>query len=130
MVSGVGMLLSVPCAAVVLYAETPWIYWSAVFWAEFFLFLNTGPANAILINVVMPKMRVGAFAINIFLIHAWGDVLSPGIVGVVSDRTNLRFALLSVLPLSMVLSGVFYLLGARHLEPDTQMVVQRMKSGK
>jgi len=130
MVSGVGVLLSVPCAAVVFYAETPWIYWSAVFWAEFFLFLNTGPANAILINVVMPKMRVGAFAINIFLIHALGDVLSPGMVGVVSDRTNLRFALLSVLPLSMVLSGVFYLLGARHLEPDTQMVVQRMKSGK
>ncbi len=128
MVSGVGMVLSVPCAFVALYAKTPLVYWIAVFWAEFFLFVNTGPANAILINVVMPKMRVTAFAINIFLIHALGDVLSPGIVGWVSDATNLNFALISVLPVTMVLSGVFYLAGMRHLEPDTQRVTERIKA--
>jgi MFS family permease len=131
LVSGVGMLLSVPCGIVALYSENPAVYWPAIFWAEFFLFLNTGPANAILINVVMPKLRVGAFAINIFLIHALGDVLSPGIVGSVSDKTeDLRFALVTVLPAAMVLSGVFYLVGMRHLEPDTQMVTQRMRSGQ
>jgi MFS family permease len=128
MVSGVGMLLSVPCAFVAFYAKTPAVYWTAIFWAEFFVFLNTGPANAILINVVMPKMRVTAFAINIFLIHALGDVLSPGIIGWVSDVTNLNIALLSVVPVTMVLSGVFYLAGMRHLEPDTQQVTERIKA--
>ena len=127
--SGIGVLLSVPAAFVALYSNEPKIYWMGIFWAQFFLFLNTGPTNAILINVVMPKMRVGAFAINIFFIHALGDVLSPGIVGYISDRTDLHFALVATMPITMFLSGVFYLLGMRHLESDTQRVVERMKSG-
>ena len=129
MVSGIGVLLSVPGALVVFYSSDPKIYWMGIFWAQFFLFLNTGPANAILINVVMPKMRVGAFAINIFFIHALGDVLSPGIIGWISDRTDLHFALVSTVPITIFLSGVFYLLGMPHLESDTQRVVKRMKSG-
>ena len=127
MVSGAGMLLSVPCGVVALYSSNPTIFWSAIFMSQFFLFLNTGPANAILINVVMPKMRVGAFAINIFLIHALGDVLSPAIIGGISDRTNLQFALLAVTPITMLLGGIFYLLGMRHLDSDTRRVVERMK---
>jgi len=98
MVSGGGMLLGVPCSFIALYSDHPTIFWPAIFWAQFFLFLNTGPANAILINVVMPKMRVGAFAINIFLIHALGDVISPPIVGWISDKTDLQFALISTMP--------------------------------
>ncbi len=128
MVSGVGMLLSVPCGFIALYSGNPNIFWPAIFGAQFFIFVNTGPANAILINVVMPKMRVGAFAINIFFIHALGDVISPPIVGWISDKTDLQFALISTMPLIMLLGGVFYLLGMRHLESDTQMVVERMKS--
>ncbi len=130
MVSGTGMLLSVPCAVVALTAESPAIYWSAIFWAQLFIFLNTGPANAILINVVMPKMRVGAFAVNIFLIHALGDVLSPGIVGWISDRTDLRFSLITTMPPIMLLGGACYLLGMRHLESDMQRVTERIKSRK
>ncbi len=128
MISGVGMMLSLPCAFVALYSQDPLTYWLAVFWAEFFIFINTGPSNAILINVVMPKMRVGAFAINIFLIHALGDVISPFIVGSVSDVTDLHFALIVVIPGAILLSGVFYLMGMRHIARDTEAVVERIKS--
>ncbi len=127
--SGVGMFLSLPCAFVALYSHTPAVYWVAVFWAEFFIFINTGPSNAILINVTMPKMRVTAFAINIFLIHALGDVLSPTIVGWVSDRTDLHFSLVTVIPGSILLSGFCFLAGARHLFSDTERVVERIKTG-
>jgi MFS family permease len=127
MVSGVGMLLSVPCMFVALYAQAPIVYWPAVFLAEFFLFVNTGPSNAILINVTMPKMRVTAFALNIFLIHAFGDIFSPFLVGLVSDATDLHFALVTSMPVVMALSGVFYLMGMRHLVSDTERVVQRIK---
>jgi len=127
MVSGIGMLLSVPCGVIAIYSPDPVTFWTAIFMSQFFLFLNTGPANAILINVVMPKMRVGAFAINIFLIHALGDVISPPIVGWISDKTDLQFGLFAVAPVTMLLAGVFYLLGMRHLERDTQRVVERMR---
>jgi MFS family permease len=128
LVSGVGLLLSIPCALVALYAATPVVYWPAVFCAEFFLFVNTGPSNAIIINVTMPKMRVTAFAINIFVIHALGDVISPWLVGRVSDLTNLHFALLTTMPLVMALSGVVYLSGASHLVRDTERVIERIRT--
>ena len=128
LVSGVGMLLSVPAIVAVLMVDSPQLYWVCVFLAEFFLFLNTGPANAIILNVTMPNMRAGAFAINIFLIHALGDVISPYMVGAVSDATNLRFALVMIMPLVGVASGIAYLWGMRYLVSDMESAVQRIKS--
>jgi sugar phosphate permease len=130
MVSGVGMLLTVPFLIAAIYFESPIIFWSAVFLAVFFLFVNQGPTNAVLINVVMPKIRVGAFAINIFLTHALGDLLSPAIVGVVSDRANLRLALLTVAPVAMALCGIVWLWAMRHQATDTERIAQLMKDVK
>jgi predicted MFS family arabinose efflux permease len=128
LVSGVGVLLSVPALIAVLLADSPQIYWVCVFLAEFFLFLNTGPANAIILNVTMPNMRAGAFAVNILIIHALGDLFSPYIVGAVSDATNLKFALVTIMPLFAVAAGLAYLWGTRYLGADTEMVSQRLKS--
>jgi MFS family permease len=130
LVSGVGMFLSVPALFVVMLVDSPRICWVSVFFAEFCLFLNTGPANAILLNVTVPNMRAGAFAINIFLIHALGDVISPPIVGAISDVTNLHVALITTMPLITVAGGFFYLLGMRYLQHDTEAVTQTIRSGK
>jgi MFS family permease len=127
LVSGIGLLLGMPCAVTALMSRNPLIYWPAIFLAEFCLFANTGPSNAILINVTMPKMRVTAFAINIFFIHALGDVISPVLIGTISDYIDLHFALLAVAPVVMVLSGTAYLLGARHLASDVDRVLERMR---
>ncbi len=128
LVSGIGILLSVPAIFLVLLADSPRIYWVAVFLAEFFLFLNTGPANAIILNITLPNMRAGAFAMNIFLIHALGDIISPPIVGAISDATNLKIGLVIIMPLVTIGSGIFYLWGARYLVRDTEAVVTRMKN--
>ncbi len=130
LVSGAGMILSVPALLAVLLADSPQIYWVCVFLSEFFLFLNTGPANAIILNVTMPNMRAGAFAINIFLIHVLGDIISPPIVGAISDITNLKTALIITMPIVTVASGAAYLWGMRYLERDMESVVQRMKARK
>ena len=37
--------------------------------------------------------RTMAFAVNIFLIHALGDAVSPTLIGYVSDVANLKTAL-------------------------------------
>jgi sugar phosphate permease len=128
LVSGIGILLSVPAIFAVLLADSPRVYWVAVFLAEFFLFLNTGPANAIILNITLPNMRAGAFAINIFVIHALGDIISPLIVGAISDVTNLKTGLITMMPLVTIGSGLFYLWGARYLAQDTEAVTTRMKN--
>jgi MFS family permease len=78
---------------------------TAIFIAEFFLFLNTGPLNTVIVNVTNPAVRAMAFAVNIFFIHALGDAVSPSILGWLSDQWGLRSALL-ITPGVMVLAGL------------------------
>ncbi|MBP2670623.1 MAG: transporter, partial [candidate division NC10 bacterium] len=92
LVSGVGLALSVPCAAAVILLEDRTGALIAIFLAEVFIFLNTGPLNAIIANVSRSEVRATAYAVNIFIIHALGDAISPAIVGMVSDRVGLSAA--------------------------------------
>ena len=83
LVSGAGMLIGFVMLILVLFRPFPEA-WGWIFLAVFFLFFNTGPSNTILANVTHPAIRSSAFAINIFIIHAFGDAGSP-LVGLVSD---------------------------------------------
>lgn len=123
LVSGAGMLLGVPAAYVGLTADARPVYLSAIFLAEVLLFLNTGPANAVLVNVVLPEIRATAIALAIFVYHLLGDVPSPILIGWVSDRTDLETSLLALCLGAMALSGVLYLMGSRTLGEDTDRVL-------
>ena len=50
------------------------------------LFLNTGPLNAAMANVLPAQLRGWGFAINTMAIHLLGDAASPTLIGVASDR--------------------------------------------
>jgi hypothetical protein len=91
-----------------------------IFLAVFFLFLNTGPSNAILANVTRPSVRANAFALNILVIHALGDAISPPLLGAVAGRS--WNAALYVVCGAMVLSGVLWSCGAPFLGRDTDRV--------
>jgi MFS family permease len=123
LVSGVGLLLSVPAAAVALSADDPRVYFSAIFVAETLVFLNTGPLNALLANVVSPAIRSTAFAVNILVIHLLGDALSPTIIGMLSDRVGLRSAFM-IAPAMLAVAGLVCLLGIPRVGPD----MERMES--
>ena len=79
---------------------------------EFFLFLNTGPLNAAIVNSVSAPVRATAISLNLFCIHAFGDTFSPTIIGAISDKTNLRVGLGATL-IFLVISAVILLAGAR-----------------
>jgi MFS transporter, Spinster family, sphingosine-1-phosphate transporter len=124
-VSGFAMLLGFPMILLVLWTPFP-ACWIMIFLAEFFLFFNTGPTNAILANVTHPAVRAGAFAVNIFVIHILGDVISPPIIGFTRDRTgnlHLGFVLVSVMTL---VGGILWLWGTRYLEEDTRRAPTRL----
>jgi predicted MFS family arabinose efflux permease len=117
LVSGVGLALSVPCAAaVILLEERAWVL-AAIFLAEVFIFLNTGPLNAITADVSRSGVRATAYAVNIFVIHALGDAISPAIVGMVSDRVGLSAAFW-IAPGALALAALFCFWGMRTYAAD------------
>ncbi len=119
-VSGVGMLTACPFFIATLYIPFP-AAWVAMFFAIFFLFVNTGPSNAALANVSLPAVRATAFAVNIFVVHALGDVQAFWLLGYIGGHANMHVAFLFVSGI-IFLSGLAWLIGAKYLAADTAAV--------
>jgi MFS family permease len=112
--------LTLPCGVMVFFGPKAWAI-PALLVTEFFLFLNTGPLNAAIVNSVSAPVRATAISMNLFCIHAFGDTFSPTIIGAISDRTNLSIGLGATL-IFLVISAVILLAGARfapHLEDSS-----------
>jgi MFS transporter, Spinster family, sphingosine-1-phosphate transporter len=126
LVSGIAMLLGFPIFLAALRAPFPWAIWVLIFLACFCLFFNTGPTNTILANVTHPSMRAAAFAFNIFIMHALGDVISPVIIGVLNDRYGDMNRSFLMVGLMFLVAGIFWLIGVRYLKRDTEMAPMRL----
>ena len=103
--------LTLPCGIVVFFGPTAWAI-PALLVTEFFLFLNTGPLNAAIVNSVSAPVRATAISLNLFCIHAFGYTFSPTIIGAISDKTNLRIGL-GVTLIFLIISAIILLAGAR-----------------
>ncbi|MGP8271071.1 MAG: spinster family MFS transporter [Terracidiphilus sp.] len=107
--------LTLPCGAMVFFGPRAWAV-PALFAAEFFLFLNTGPLNAAIVNSVSAPVRATAISFNLFCIHFFGDTFSPTIIGAISDRTNLSLGLGATL-IFLIISAIILRTGARFAPP-------------
>jgi predicted MFS family arabinose efflux permease len=105
--SGVATLAASLPAWLALTATSPVIYQTALFAAEFLLFLSTGPVNVVIVSAVPAGMRAMAMAVSIFVIHALGDAISPPIIGTLADLGGLARAV-TVVPLAIVVSGLVW----------------------
>jgi MFS family permease len=103
--------LTLPFGALVFFGPHGWAI-PSLFAAEFFLFLNTGPLNAAIVNSVSAPIRATAISFNLFCIHFFGDSFSPQIIGAISDHSNLSIGLGATL-IFLVISCVILLAGAR-----------------
>ncbi len=119
-VSGIGMLIACPFFIATLYIPFP-AAWITMFLAIFFLFVNTGPSNTALANVSLPAVRATAFAVNILVIHALGDVQAFWLLGYIGGHANMHVAFLFVSGI-IFLSGLAWLIGAKYLPADTAAV--------
>ena len=117
LVSAVGMALAFPAALLAIYGPPAWIFPSLLM-AEFFLFLNTGPLNAAIVNSVSPAIRATAVGLNVWIIHVLGDVPSPLLIGFISDRTQHSLQKgFSVAMAAIVLSAAVLFYGMRFAPP-------------
>lgn len=73
----------------------------------FFLFLSTGPVNTLILETVPMNLRASAMALSIFMIHLFGDMWSPELVGRLADAWDLHKAVL-ILPVALLLGGVLW----------------------
>jgi hypothetical protein len=119
-----------------------------LFVAMVLLASTLGPCNTVPANVIPANRRAAAYALQIFLIHLFGDISSPPLIGWLSDWLgrddvarsplgqmlarlgatpvatpdgvkNLTAGMLIVAPM-LVLGGLFFLRGSRYLARDQE----------
>jgi MFS family permease len=126
LVSGAAMLLAFPLVFLIPVTPFP-LAWLLVFLAVFCLFFNTGPTNTILANVTHPSVRATGYALNILIIHALGDAISPLVMGVIADWNDKDMGVaIQVVAGVILVSALLWLWGTRYLERDTALAPTRL----
>jgi hypothetical protein len=106
-------------------------FWSMTFLAVamLFLFLPTGPVNTLILETVPINLRASAMAVSIFMIHMFGDMWSPEIVGRIADATgSLRKGVL-ILPSVLIVSAVFGLVLAVKTKRAAALAAEKPSDG-
>lgn len=85
--------------------------------AEIFVWTYIAPISAVSINVVPPRLRARSAGLQIFIQHALGDIISPPIIGLVSDSTGSLQSALQSTWIAMTLCGVSWFVAYRFLKP-------------
>ncbi len=146
LLAALAVLVATPLGTIGILDSETWTSLGFLFGASVLLSMVLGPCNTVTANVVPANRRATGYASFIFLIHLFGDISSPVILGWISKQfgkpsvanspigqffasigarpvdtqegvTNLTVAMLSVAPV-LALGCVFFLLGSRHLPYD------------
>ena len=115
--SGWALIASFPFTLAAVLSPDPALFWPAMFVTLLLSFVNMGPLNAALVNVLPPDLRARGFGLHTTTIHLLGDALSPFLIGVVSDSIGLRIPVL-LTGLLLPLAGLVLLIGRRQLVAD------------
>jgi MFS transporter, Spinster family, sphingosine-1-phosphate transporter len=138
----VAVTLAVPFGAAGILVPTQGLSLGLMFVAMVLMASVLGPCNTVTANVVPATQRAAGYAVSIFMIHMFGDISSPILIGNLSewfgrpsvvesplgyflaslgahpvDSTNLAGGMLSLIPM-LALGGLFFLIGSRYLAAD------------
>jgi MFS family permease len=101
---------------------TPLGYWAfrstefnefvlALFLVQTAIFAALAPANTAILQAVPSRMAATAFAVSIFAIHAFGDVISPPLAGILADQMPMPDAMLLLVAAVAVSAVVWFWAG-------------------
>src|SRR5438132_683078 len=119
--SGWSLVASLAFTLPAVLAPSPAIFWPATFLTLLLLFMNIGPLNAAMANVLPADLRARGFAVTTGVMHLLGDAASPWLIGVASDAVGLTLPVL-VTGALLVVAGVVLLLDRASLVRDTRAV--------
>ncbi|HZP38672.1 MAG TPA: MFS transporter [Methylomirabilota bacterium] len=120
-VSGATLAASIAFTLPAVLSPAPAVYWSALFVTLFLLFMNIGPLNAAMANVLPADLRARGFAVTTMVMHLLGDAASPSLIGLASDRVGLTGPVLATGCL-LALAGVVLLWGRATLARDLERI--------
>ncbi|PZR11419.1 MAG: MFS transporter [Archangium gephyra] len=123
LMSGFGLSFAAPMMLVAVHAESKSLLLGSLLLAQFFIFLNNGPLNAAIVNVVSPGFRAFAFSISTMTLHLLGDAASPAIIGWISDTSKKAggpglATAIQINALPVLIGGLVLLAGARWFRPN------------
>lgn len=106
---GLSVLVAVPIAFAAFLVGTKMLSMAFLAAAMFFLFLSTGPVNTLILETVPINLRASAMAVSIFMIHLFGDMWSPEIVGRIADATGSLQRAVLILPVALIVGAILWL---------------------
>ena len=115
--SGLSLFVAMPFTALAVLSPNPRVYWPAMGATLFCLFLNYGPLNAAMVNVLPSNARARGVGLHTTTIHLFGDACSPFLIGAASDVIGLRLPVLCT-GLLVGFSAILLILGRRALVRD------------
>jgi MFS transporter, Spinster family, sphingosine-1-phosphate transporter len=115
--SGWSLVGSIVFTLPAVLAPSPMIFWPATFITLLLLFMNIGPLNAAMANVLPADLRARGFAVTTGVMHLLGDAASPWLIGVASDAVGLTLPVLLTGAL-LVVAGIVLLLDRASLVRD------------
>jgi len=116
-VSGLGIILAWPLAALVIFSPLPALYLPSLVAAIFLLFLHPGVITAVIVSVAGPGLRAQAVALNIIIIHLVGDAPSTFLIGWTADHFGLTWGVALTL-VALILAAILILTAIPHLVRD------------
>jgi MFS transporter, Spinster family, sphingosine-1-phosphate transporter len=123
-VSGWSLTVSLVFTGFAVLSPDPAVFWPAMFVTLLLLFINTGPLNAAMANVLPADLRARGFAVTTMMIHILGDAASPWLIGLASDRIGLTIPVLAAGCL-LAVSGLVLLAARAALDADMRGVRSR-----
>jgi len=116
-VSGWSLVTAIVFTVCAILAPQPAVFWPAMFVSLLLLFMNIGPLNAAMANVLPAHVRTFGFAVTTMLMHVLGDAISPWLIGEISDHVGLALPVL-ITGCLLSVAGVILLAGRRTLTAD------------
>ncbi len=108
-VLALSILAGVPFSLAAFLAGSQFVSMACLAGAMFLLFLSTGPVNTLILETVPVNLRASAMAMSIFLIHLFGDIWSPEIVGRLSDSWHSLQKAVLILPVALLVGAGLWL---------------------
>jgi len=122
LVAGAGFLIGAPLAIWLLTIRDIDLFIPVFCAAFFFLTWYNGPLSATIFDVVPPQIGGTVVGAYLFFIHLAGDAIAFPLVGALSDRFGLEYAMF-LLPVVALLGGTLVLFAARSVVRDVGAVV-------
>lgn len=95
----------------------PYLASAAVIIGEICFFTYIAPMNALCISVISTRLRAKSSGLLILLVHMLGDVVSPPIIGAISDHSGSLQKSMQLCWIAVAASGFFWLTGYLCLSP-------------